>query len=57
MDDRQKPIVIRGPRCLLILSWLELMDLFRSRQDLLAEALKRGKAFLRAERAQDRKPK
>jgi len=57
MDDRQKPIVIEGPRCLLVFTWFELVDLLRSRPDLMAEALRRGKKYVRAERESKRKPK
>ena len=49
-------IVIRLPRCVVVLKQAEVMDMLKQNPDLWAAGLKRGKGYMRTEKALARKP-
>lgn len=48
-------VVIKWPRCTLVFTEQEFRELLTAREDLWIAALRRGKGYSRAEKAQERK--
>ena len=50
-------IIIRLPRCVVVLKQAEVMDMLKQNPSLWAAGLKRGKGLNRFEKAQERRPR
>lgn len=53
--DRMQQIVIRKPRCVLVLLDSEVMEMLKQNPSIWSNALKRGKGLIRYERSRERK--